>query len=101
MIYIRVPCRDGTIRNEVVYDCKEYKFHDSYFVEKKRKGRKSKHTYISHPVTFDIEVTTIDNRESGGTPFGFMYVWQMCIHGDVVIGRTWNEWLDFMARMAN
>lgn len=43
--------------------------------------------------TFDIETTSIiQNDESSG----FMYIWQMCIDGIVVIGRTWQEFIDFL-----
>lgn len=53
--------------------------------------------YVSLPATFDIEASTIKDKEK---PFGFMYHWQMCVQGIVVFGRTWTEWMQFMQRLS-
>ena len=37
---------------------------------------------------FDIETTNLDDIEQS-----FMYVWQLAIYKDVIIGRTWDEYL--------
>lgn len=47
--------------------------------------------------TFDIETTTIDNGT--GTPYGFMYHWQMDVGGYVVTGRRWEDWVKFMLKL--
>lgn len=52
--------------------------------------------------TFDIETTSIifpkDVRERNDKikNYGFMYVWQFCIEGIVCIGRTWEEYTEFI-----
>lgn len=49
--------------------------------------------YVNCIGTFDIETTSIINEEE---KFGFMYVWQACIDGIVVMGRTWDEFVTFI-----
>lgn len=51
--------------------------------------------------TFDIETTSILDESILGTPFGFMYVWQFCIDGYVCMGRTWEEYGDFLESLRN
>lgn len=61
------------------------------------KAIKCKHKKLEYCYTFgafDIETTTI--TEPDKTPYGFMYIWQMCIGGYVCIGRTWMEWVEFV-----
>ena len=43
-------------------------------------------TYINAIVTFDIETSRLPDIEQS-----FMYIWQMCFNGDVIVGRTWRE----------
>lgn len=62
--------------------------------EVKSKGVK----YINLPCAFDIETTSFMEGEEKRA---IMYVWQLCI-GDgelVIIGRTWQEFLDVCDRM--
>lgn len=62
-------------------------------VELKRKK------YLTNIATFDIETTTIHQGKCnlfGGKAFGFMYVWQFCIDGFLCVGRTWEEYQDFI-----
>lgn len=51
--------------------------------------------------TFDIETTSILNEDILGVPFGFMYVWQFCIEGYICMGRTWEEYGDFLEGLRN
>ena len=51
--------------------------------------------------TFDIETTTILDESILGIPFGFMYVWQFCIEGFICMGRTWEEYGDFLLALQN
>lgn len=48
-------------------------------------------TYINDVCTFDIETSTIGEKEKGYT--AFMYQWQISLFGTVVFGRTWEELL--------
>lgn len=57
--------------------------------------------YISTPLTYDIETTLYrDAKESleedRDVYKSFMYHWQMCICGEVVFGRDWGDWCDFL-----
>lgn len=52
--------------------------------------------YYERPATFDIETTSI----SGENPFGYMYIWQFALEGNVCIGRRWEEFQTFLGRIA-
>lgn len=58
-------------------------------------------SYINDFATFDIETSSITKTISKKETFrrGHMYVWQMCVHGYVIIGRTWEEWLYFIKKL--
>lgn len=82
-----------------------------------RKKGKKKIYYIDAVMTFDIETTILpydyDDSQSIYTlaaqylnettkpylhqPFSYMYHWQVCINGYVVIGRTWSEFFLLMS----
>lgn len=48
-------------------------------------------SYYNIPISFDIETTSI--KSSQMDKFAFMYIWQFCIDGYVIVGREWNEFL--------
>ena len=57
--------------------------------------------YISDFGTFDIETTTyqmsiIDNEPQYNA---FMYQWQFCIDDKVIMGRTWDEFLELLEKL--
>lgn len=56
---------------------------------------KGKHPlrYLSLYCGFDIETTTLENKNA------YMYIWQFSINDDVVIGRTWAEWLNVLTHL--
>lgn len=57
----------------------------------KRQYMKESIEYFNIFMTFDIESTSVNNVEK---PYGFMYIWQVCIAEHIVImGRTWEEFL--------
>lgn len=70
-----------------VYDFPYYKLN-----KKAMYCRKKSMQYVYDFAAFDIETTTIESTES----YGFMYHWQMCVAGYVVVGRYWKEWLNFL-----
>lgn len=45
--------------------------------------------YLKAPMSFDIETTT------KGT-LSFMYIWQMGIGKDVILGRKWEQWISLL-----
>ncbi|MBQ7797739.1 MAG: hypothetical protein IJ371_01295 [Clostridia bacterium] len=49
--------------------------------------------YIAEPFTFDIEVTSFKNRK--GEKRAIMYIAMLCIKGDVIYFRFWNEVVEF------
>lgn len=87
---IEVSCLyDGKYRTEKAYTVAEFPFNQLA----KDAGKK----FIKLPATFDIEATTIQRGEEYES---FMYIWQMCVNGFVVFGRTWDEWQLFLSRLA-
>lgn len=50
------------------------------------------------PVTFDIETSYITKSKDGEeNRFTFMYIWQLCVEGVVIIGRTWQEFFSTLS----
>lgn len=56
--------------------------------------------YQRHPMTFDIETSKIP-KDNEGHYEAFMYIWQICIEGNVVFGRRWEELQVFMQKVVN
>ena len=56
--------------------------------------------YQRHPMTFDIETSKIPTDDDGHYE-AFMYIWQVCIEGNVVFGRRWEELQEFMNNVVN
>lgn len=88
MYYAKCKTRKG-YEYVLVYTAKEYINNDMFELCTDPYIKK----YYRIPATFDIETSTIktDNNKSGYE--SFMYIWQMCIQGTCIIGRTWNDWL--------
>ena len=79
-----------------------YKWNEFPFeILKKDIVKSGKHKmYQRHPMTFDIETSKIP-KDNDGHYEAFMYIWQVCIEGNVVFGRRWEELQDFMKRVVN
>ncbi len=89
-------CETLNIKYYNAYDYDYNRYAYSYEVLKTR----AKHSYISVFGTFDIESSTIyESDDSGKTTYceGFMYLWQVCFNGDIILGRTWEEFIEFIA----
>ena len=54
--------------------------------------------YFDVVCAFDIETTTIHEEECNyfHSDFGFMYIWQFCIGQTICVGRTWDEYREFL-----
>ena len=50
-------------------------------------------TYLNVPAAFDIEASSFKVNDE---KYACMYIWQFGINGNVVIGRTWQEFMDCM-----
>lgn len=61
-----------------------------------RKKYKKYNSYVYDMIfTFDIETTSVKCEK----PYGFMYIWQVCIDGVVYYGRTWKEFFMFLDKI--
>ena len=49
--------------------------------------------YFNVPISFDIETTSFFQQSE---KVAIMYEWSFCIYGLVIIGRTWDEFLDLL-----
>lgn len=52
--------------------------------------------FLQLSAAFDIETTSI---EIDGKKIAFMYVWQLCINGYVIMGRTWEQFRYTLVRL--
>ena len=79
-----------------------YNWNDFPFdILKKDIVKSGKHKmYQRHPMTFDIETSKIPTDDEGHYQ-AFMYIWQVCIEGNVVFGRRWEELQEFMQNVVN
>lgn len=79
-----------------------YKWNEFPFeILKKDIVKSGKHKmYQRHPMTFDIETSKIPTDDDGHYE-AFMYIWQVCIEGNVVFGRRWEELQEFMKNVVN
>jgi hypothetical protein len=90
MFYIQMPTGEAA----PVFDYKTFPFEifvDAPKIHKKGKSR-DRVQYYNLVTAFDIETTTILTDE----PYAFMYQWQYCIEDYVFMGKTWNEFQDFI-----
>ena len=92
---------DGKYYEEYAYNLVEYK------ALAKGSYNDIKGGYIDLYATFDIESSMVLNQSrtlTKDTPQydGFMYIWQFCIEGVVIFGRTWDEYqalLDYLTKV--
>ena len=60
--------------------------------------KSKKKEYLNIPASFDIETSSFyDLRNKKAA---IMYIWQFGFNGSVIYGRTWDEWFDFLERLA-
>ena len=83
----------------VIYTIHDFNFEDTCSkILKYRYCGHNQIAYLSDFATFDIETTTflmsiIDNEPQYNA---FMYQWQFCIDDKVIMGRTWEEFLELL-----
>ena len=76
----------------MVYNVKYFDYNLLHFeLLEKPEGNSSKKAYAKQIAAFDIETTRLVEYEQS-----IMYVWQVAIDDIVVIGRTWNEYIEFL-----
>lgn len=95
-MYIKCDCQLKSIRCiQYAYKWNEFPFE----ILKKDIVKSGKHKmYQRKPMTFDIETSKIP-KDNEGHYEAFMYVWQVCIEGNVVFGRRWEELQEFMQKV--
>ena len=95
---IRCDCKLKTTRCiQYAYYCSDFPFD----ILKKDIVKTGKHKrYQRHPMTFDIETSKIPTDNEGHYQ-AFMYIWQICIEGNVVFGRRWEELHEFMQKVVD
>lgn len=98
-MYIRCDCQLKSTRcKQYAYYCNEFPFD----ILKKDIVKSGKHKmYQRHPMTFDIETSKIPKDNNEGHYEAFMYIWQVCIEGNVVFGRRWEELQEFMQKVVD
>lgn len=73
----------------------DYKHFKNYNIQKRRRGNqgtKNRKIYIDRICAFDIETTNDPEIEQA-----YMYIWQFQIDDCTIYGRTWQQFLDFLA----
>ena len=65
----------------------------------KRQRRNKGADLFNMYAAFDIETSTIYNSTEHTDAHSFMYIWQYQIEEYLIIGRTWEEWLQLLATL--
>lgn len=100
------------IKEEIIYNVSDFPYelidYKGYGGSKKPYKYKRNVNYIKDFATLDIETTTIipdkfkeNPKISIEKPYAYMYLWQMCIGENVVMGRYWSELIEFINNVAN
>lgn len=97
-MYIRCDCQLKTTRCiQYAYNWNEFPFH----ILKKDLVKSGKHkVYQRLPMTFDIETSKVPTDDKGHYQ-AFMYLWQICLEGNVIFGRRWEQLQWFMEQVVN
>lgn len=82
-----------------VYDDELYIHLNSVSNETKYLYDKTRQIYYANiPMSFDIETSNLKNEKGEKVPL--MYIWQMCIAGYTVTGRTWETFTYFVNKLS-
>lgn len=88
---INLVLASGQTVTEKIYTPQEFDF--SYLSTFPRiKGKRG--DILDCVCAFDIETTTIAPEK-----YGFMYLWQFCVEDRVIMGRRWEDFIFFMAKL--
>ena len=89
----------------MIYTAETYPFERIYEsgIAARKRGKRAKSQrveYVNVVAAFDIETSVVHRMENGeDEPHAFMYVWQVAINSDVIMGRYWDEFFTFLARV--
>lgn len=90
----------------MIYTPETYPFERIYEsgIAARKRGKRAKSQrveYVNVVAAFDIETSVLHRMENGeDEPHAFMYVWQVAINSDVIMGRYWDDFFKFCAHVA-
>ena len=99
---VSVPRLDGSRDQVTVYGVKDFPYAKLDTKAMKCNNKRKCEEYLQTFGVFDIETTTIYKGHAPDwivAPWAFMYHWQMDVGGYIIVGRTWEEWLEFFDRL--
>lgn len=89
----------------MIYTTETYPFERIYEsgIAARKRGKRAKSQrveYVNVVAAFDIETSVLHRMENGeDEPHAFMYVWQVAIDSDVIMGRYWEEFFAFLGHV--
>lgn len=99
---VTIPRLDGGNDQVTVYGVKDFPYAKLDTKAMKCNNKRKCEEYLQTFGVFDIETTTIYKGHAPDwivQPWAFMYHWQMDVGGYIIVGRTWEEWLEFFDRL--
>ena len=89
----------------MIYTAETYPFERIYEsgIAARKRGKRAKSQrveYVNVVAAFDIETSVLHRMENGeDEPHAFMYVWQVAIESDVIMGRSWDAFFTFLGHV--
>lgn len=89
----------------MIYTAETYPFERIYEsgIAARKRGKRAKSQrveYVNVVAAFDIETSVLHRMEKGeDEPHAFMYVWQVAIDSDVIMGRSWDAFFAFLGHV--
>lgn len=89
----------------MIYTAETYPFERIYEsgIAARKRGKRAKSQrveYVNVVAAFDIETSVLHRMENGeDEPHAFMYVWQVAIDSDVIMGRSWDAFFTFLGHV--
>lgn len=99
---VTVPRLDGGSDQVTVYGVQDFPYDKLDTKAMKCNNKRKCEEYLQTFGVYDIETTTIYKGHAPDwivVPWAFMYHWQMSVGGYLIVGRTWEEWLEFFDRL--
>lgn len=99
---VTVPRLVGSTDQVTVYGVQDFPYDKLDTKAMKCNNKRKCEEYLQTFGVYDIETTTIYKGHAPDwivVPWAFMYHWQMSVGGYLIIGRTWEEWLEFFDRL--
>lgn len=90
---------DGGNDTVTVYSVKDFPYDSLDTKAMKCNNKRKCAEYLQTFGAYDIETTTTFKGKAPDwvvAPWAFMYHWQMDVGGYLIVGRTWDEWLEFL-----